>query len=105
MMLMIIIAIIVYFSINLLIETSRWVEHTHEVIGNGKNLEKYLVDMETGERGFLIAGKEDFLEPYIRGKIKFESLMTETKHLVSDNPDQVERLEKIDEHVKEWVKK
>ena len=40
MMLMIIIAIIVYFSINLLIETSRWVEHTHEVIGNGKNLEK-----------------------------------------------------------------
>ena len=104
-MLMIVIAIIVYFSISILIETSKWVEHTHEVMGNAKSLEKYLVDMETGERGFLITGKEEFLEPYSQGRIKFELLMAETKQLVIDNPAQVARLGIIDEQVKEWIKK
>ncbi|HIG42856.1 MAG TPA: PAS domain S-box protein [Gammaproteobacteria bacterium] len=103
--LMMVIAPIVYFSINNLVETSKWVSHTHHVMENGKSLEKYLVDMETGERGFLITGKEGFLEPYTRGKANFESLMVETKQLVSDNPTQVTRLEKIQEQVKEWINK
>ncbi len=102
---MIVISSIVYTSINTLVENSGWVEHTHRVIGNGKQLEKLLVDMETGERGFLITGEAQFLEPYTRGKSEFNKLMSETKQLVSDNSLQVTRLKDIDAKVNAWIKK
>jgi len=105
LVLMSVIAIIVYTSINTLIETSKWVEHTHAMISNAKNLEKLLVDMETGERGFLIAGKDLFLEPYTRGKDDFEKVMTDTRNLVGDNPAQLARLKEISEQVKQWIRK
>ena len=43
---------VVYFNINKLIETSKWVKHTQQVIGKGEELKKLMIDMETGERGF-----------------------------------------------------
>ena len=56
MSLLVIICSVVYFSIGELIETSKWVKHTQKVIADGKELEKMMIDMETGERGFLITG-------------------------------------------------
>ncbi len=47
-------------SIRSLSETRAWVEHTHEVIEGTLGIEKLILDLETGERGFLIAGKEEF---------------------------------------------
>ena len=68
MSLLLIICTVVYFSIGELIETSMWVKHTQKVIADGKELEKLMVDMETGERGFLITGKDNFLEPFNQAK-------------------------------------
>ena len=96
-------AIVISISINTLVDTAGWVQHTHQVIGNAKNLEKLLVDMETGERGFLIAGKDEFLEPYIQGRAKFKIVMIETQQLVDDNPAQVMRLEDIEAQVHLWT--
>lgn len=92
-------------STNSLIETSKWVEHTHEVIERANLLGKLLVDMETGERGFLLVGEEEYLEPYNAGKKRFEKVMDEAKLLVSDNPEQVTRLEKVDELAAQWHEK
>lgn len=94
--LLILIGSIVYFSLTKLIENEKWVKHTYLVISNGNQIKKLLVDMETGERGFLIAGKDEFLEPYNNGKASYETVMRETKELVNDNPAQVERLVGID---------
>ena len=41
-------------------------------------IEKLVVDLETGERGFLIAGKEEFLEPYESGIKELSALIKET---------------------------
>ena len=102
--LMVAIAIMVYLTMASLIETSDWVKHTHKTIGNGKTLEKLLVDMETGARGFLISGAEEYLEPYKKGRVAFETLITETKQLVDDNPAQVARLEQIHKMEADWLK-
>ena len=58
--------------------------------------------METGERGFLIAGRDEYLEPYTGGIKSYKRLLSETKELVNDNPAQVRRLEAIDELVQQW---
>ena len=64
LLLLIINAVVVYFSIGKLLDTSQWVQHTQRVISGGQELSKLMIDMETGERGFLITGKEPFLEPF-----------------------------------------
>ena len=50
------------------------------------------VDMETGMRGFMLSGKEEFLEPYDGGKERFFVLIDELANTVSDNPPQVQLL-------------
>ena len=83
---MIVIAVVTYLGVVSLTETADWVSHTHEVISKAYRIEKLLVDMETGERGFLITGQEEFLEPYINGIKAYEKAMADLKELVSDNP-------------------
>jgi methyl-accepting chemotaxis protein len=100
--LMVIIATVMYSSVTSLIATFKWVNHTHEVIERGNTLTKLLVDMETGERGFLLVGKEEYLEPYHMGKKSFEEVMRDVKNLVNDNPAQVRRLEKIHSLANDW---
>ncbi len=83
-------------------ETFKWVVHTHNAVAEAKHLIKLMVDMETGERGFLIVGKENFLEPFNQGMTKFDKNMEALKKRVSDNPDQVALLEKIDGLALQW---
>ena len=79
------------------------IEHDQPVLTNAHRLEKLVVDMETGERGFLITGKDEFLEPYQKGNTEFEALLEIEKQLVSDNPSQVTVLEEIDRLHNKWI--
>ena len=104
LVMMALIAVLVYSSIHDLIDTFEWVEHTQEVIGEGNHLAKILVDMETGERGFLITGHDEYLEPYNDGLSAFEAEINHLKELVNDNPAQVKRLAVIHELEAEWLR-
>jgi PAS domain S-box-containing protein len=48
---------------------------------------KAMVDQETGQRGFIITGKEEFLEPYINGEKALSSALTELSELNSNAYD------------------
>lgn len=99
---LIIIASVVFTSLNSMVESNGWVNHTHEVITSGETIMSSMVDMETGMRGFLVAGKDEFLEPYEGGQKIFAKTISALKQTVDDNPTQVARLEKIEELEKEW---
>jgi len=103
LMLLLIISSVVYFSVQRQNESNRWVEHTHEVIAGGQELIKLLLDMETGERGFLITGKANFLEPFFAAKTVWNTKLAALKELVSDNPAQVQRLDQIGKLQKQWL--
>jgi methyl-accepting chemotaxis protein len=102
LVLMIIIAVVVYQSIHSLISTSRWVTYTYDVIEQGRILQKSLTDMETGERGFLLTGKEAFLEPYSKGKEIFEEVVVKAQKMIEHNQELVELLEKTHELADQW---
>jgi PAS domain S-box-containing protein len=89
-------------SFKTLVETSEWEKHTHQVMQNIATIEKLVVDLETSQRGFLIAGKEEFLEPFESGKVKITSQISKTRKLVSDNPLKVERLNQIEKEITRW---
>ena len=103
--LMIIIAIVVNTSVNSLIQTFSWVDHTHVVLAEASAIEAAAVDMETGMRGYLLAGKEEFLDPYTGGDIIFHEKVAALSKTVDDNPAQVQLLKEIRETIEQWEMK
>ena len=87
-----------------MVEDNHLVVHTHKAIARAQELLNLVVDMETGQRGYLITGDPVFLEPYHLAldvwRQKIQTLATQ----VSDNPPQVDRLNRIDDIHKTWLK-
>lgn len=83
-------------------DNEKWVSHTYAVIGQANQLLAHAVDMETGMRGFLLAGRDEFLDPYITGSDKFFELLKSLQETVSDNPAQVTLLNEINENITGW---
>jgi CheY-like chemotaxis protein/signal transduction histidine kinase/CHASE3 domain sensor protein len=78
-----------------LINVLTWVEHSERVIGDANQISKLSAEMETGMRGYLIAGDESFLSPYLLAKPRIESELVALLEDVRDNPVQVGRLRKV----------
>ena len=90
------------YGINSITVTNERVSHTHEVLGNAAAIVGSAVDMETGMRGFLLAGKGDFLNPYKGGETATYQGIADLQKTVSDNPKQVARLGEVEKILREW---
>ncbi len=86
-------------------KTAHWVDHTVEVLETATTIVGAAVNMETGMRGFTIAGEEEFLEPYTAGKAVFAEQMAALQQTVSDNPPQVARLQEAEAVLNDWQTK
>ena len=85
-------------------DTNKWVEHTQKVIATANEIVAAGVDMETGMRGYLLAGKEAFLDPYKTGRERFNELISSLSQTVSDNPAQVQLLSEVKTNIDAWQK-
>ncbi|MEZ8436458.1 CHASE3 domain-containing protein [Vibrio splendidus] len=103
--LMLIVAFSVHDNTRNIVKDNNWVVHTHKAIARAQELLSLTVDMETAQRGYLISGDLVFLEPYYLAldvwPQKIQTLATQ----VSDNPPQVERLNRIDAIHNTWLEK
>ena len=95
MVLVVTLGVVCYSSIGSLLKSSLLVDHTHEVIQQAMQIEASAVNMETGMRGYLLAGKDDFLSPYTAGGQNFDKLIDDLQITVNDNPAQVQLLDEI----------
>ncbi|MCP4715259.1 MAG: GAF domain-containing protein, partial [Deltaproteobacteria bacterium] len=102
--LMTIVVAVVYLNIAAQSENTRRVEHTYAVIRAAEKCSALLVDMETGVRGFLVAGKEEFLEPYQDGIADFVQTWADGKELTRDNPVQLQRWNDLKALKERWLK-
>lgn len=76
-------------------ETQTTVEQGFKVKELLKLVEKDLVDAETGQRGYIITGVNNYLEPYDSGRKFSQEHLTSLKTLIID-PNQRVRAEKIE---------
>ena len=90
------------YSISSIVDTNQRVNHTFEVLGDAAAIVSSAVDMETGMRGFLLAGQEGFLDPYRAGETATYSGIAALQETVNDNPKQVERLGEAEPVLREW---
>ena len=84
-------------------KTMGWVDHTHEVLAAAASLVAAAVDMETGMRGYLLAGQDGFLAPYEGGQVAFFEGMQALQKTVDDNPAQVKRLQEAEQTIRDWI--
>jgi len=90
---LIVIAVSGYRTANKLIENDHWVAHTHQVRRQIAELLVQLLSAETGGRGFVISGQDDFLEPYTAALGTIDKVHAELRQLTIDNPAQTQRLD------------
>lgn len=102
MVLLLILGGITVYNVNSITQTNERVEHTHKVLANAAGIVGSAVDMETGMRGYLLAGKEGFLDPYKGGEKATYAEIAKLQKTVSDNPGQVARLGEVEKVLKEW---
>jgi len=76
--------------------------HTTDILETLRQAMDAMVDQETGVRGYLIAGDENFLEPYRRGSDSYTAAILKAKDLTRDNPTQQNRLNELNELAKNW---
>ena len=93
---------LVFSNLNKLNSSSDWIEHTHRVINHANQLVAFMVDRETGMRGYAVSGDEEFLDPYKSGESEFKTLIKELQVTVSDNPPQVQRLKEVEKLAQTW---
>ena len=95
-------AIVFVGIIAYLINSLTWVEHSQKVIGGAHEIRKLSAEMESGMRGYLLAGDEDFLSPYVLSRQRMTSSLESLSELVEDNLAQAERLTRITQIQKQW---
>ncbi|MBF0188010.1 MAG: CHASE3 domain-containing protein, partial [Magnetococcales bacterium] len=100
--LLLILGLIAISNIKSISETNGMVEHTHVVLAEASAIVGSAVDMETGMRGYLLAGKEGFLDPYKGGEKATYSQISALQQTVSDNPKQMGRLDEVEDTLRAW---
>jgi len=82
-------------------EAIKWESHTRDVLLKLEDTLKLAVDSETGGRGFIITGNEDFLAANADNAGKISRNITELRALVSDNPKQTAELDALEKAINE----
>jgi signal transduction histidine kinase/DNA-binding response OmpR family regulator len=85
-----------------LLSVNNWVERADLTIRKANQVLRTALDRETSLRGYVITGNDEFLEPYQRSKGSIARELTELRELVVDQPEQLLRLDAIEDWVTQW---
>src|ERR1700722_17928486 len=94
--------VVIYLKSSEVQQTTRWTEHTQQVIATANIAVSSMVNQETGYRGFLIGGEDKFLDPFRSGQQDFEAAIAKGKELTADNPVQVSRFDDVQKSGEKW---
>ncbi len=84
-----------YRSLDRVAEDHAWRNHTKEVLAGLSALMLAVMDVESAQRGFLLTGEEEYLEPYHQGMSDAPLAFATVLRLTRDNPVQQERLTRL----------
>ncbi|MFG1710412.1 CHASE3 domain-containing protein [Nonomuraea sp. M3C6] len=69
--------------------------HSTQVLVVANRLERLIIDMETGPRGFALTGQQQFLQPWQEAVAAYPGEIDKLERLVADNPAQQARARRI----------
>jgi CheY-like chemotaxis protein/signal transduction histidine kinase/CHASE3 domain sensor protein len=93
--LVLVVGVLSYKSINQFRDDTGYVEHTQKVIKTSNNLLQQMIDAETGMRGYVATQEPAFLDPYKVAVPRISTDLNQLKSLISDNPIEVRRVDSL----------
>jgi signal transduction histidine kinase len=72
-----------------------WVRHTIEVENRLNLIRSLITEAESGQRGYLLTGREDYLEPYQRAITGISAELDELQRATSDNPRERQNMDRL----------
>lgn len=84
-----------YHSTAALIDSTSQLDHSYRVVRSLGQLLSVLKDAETGQRGFIITGVDQYLEPYNIAAGEVNRIVQTLRRLTNDNPAQQQRLDSL----------
>ncbi|MFA6143915.1 MAG: methyl-accepting chemotaxis protein [Sulfuricurvum sp.] len=93
--------IIGLINFNGVVDSYTHVSHTYQVIEMGNDVEKAALNMEAGERGYLLTGNLTYLEPYVEGSQAYPVLIKDLKQMTR-NKESLEALIEAEKSLNAW---
>jgi PAS domain S-box-containing protein len=100
--LLLLIAALLEFQVRRLTAAQDWVDHSDVVLSQARLLLRFMIDQETGLRGFLLTHDQRFLDPYHAADPALDRLFDQLAASVADNPLQQQRLIAIRQGYDQW---
>ena len=97
------VAVFSYKNNEKFIDSNAWVDHTNQVMYEFEQILVYSVDAETGARGFVITGADNYLEPFTNASTKLFEHINKVKDLTRDNPIQQKNIEELEKELKKHI--
>ncbi len=92
--------VVSYMNIATLRRDTAAVTRTHEVLLESSNLLSTLKDAETGQRGYILTGKDSYLAPYSAAVSHIQEQLASIDGLTKDDPVQGRNLQGLRLHIK-----
>ena len=85
------------------VSSNAWVDHTNQVLNEFGQILICTVDAETGMRGFVVTGQDNYLEPYNNTISKVPEHFDKLKELTQDNPVQQRNIAELQNEYNEHI--
>lgn len=92
-----------FTSMEQLIQTAKMLSHSSRVINNAEQLMKASVDIETGQRGFVITGDELFLEPSNEARNVLPVRLHTLDSLTASSPSQQKKIKALNVRIQKQL--
>ena len=91
-----VVAAVTFAGLRRAADADRSVEHTLSVSATLENTKTRLTDAETGQRGYVLTGRDSYLQPWLSGRLGTLRAIAALRALTADNPIQQPRLDTLE---------
>jgi PAS domain S-box-containing protein len=103
LVLLLLLAVVLAWQFQRTLREQRRIDHTDRVTALLNELERLVVDQETGLRGYQLTHDPTTLEPYQNAEGQLHGTLDRLLYLVRDDPDQLMRLRQIRDSHQLWM--
>jgi methyl-accepting chemotaxis protein len=96
LLMMVIIGVVSYQGASRMRADAEAVDHTREILARLEELDLTLPVIESGSRGFAIAGDDSYLDSYHLAIAQMEQVLPDLRRLFSETPNQLRRLTELE---------
>jgi PAS domain S-box-containing protein len=103
LVLLLLLALVLAWQIQRTLREQRRIDHTDRITAQLNELERLVVDQETGLRGYQLTHDATTLEPYQNAEGALHGTLDRLLLLVRDDPDQLRRLRQVRDSHELWM--